>query len=219
MGWSQDKEDVTKMKGLVEFLKTTALGGLLVLVPVLLLYLLLAEALPLVIALATPIADLFPKGTFDRINFPLLIALILIIGASFVIGLALRSAAARRVGKWIEENALGRLPAYHALKGLTRGFVGATEGAAFRPALLISPHGAREPAYVVEDHGDGQVTVLVPWSPTAFAGSVKIVAHESLEMVDTNLGDFSRVLGHWGVGLGEVVGKKTFHHGATEHTE
>ena len=37
----------------------------------------------------------------------------------------------------------------------------------FRPALLITPEGEREPAYVVEDHGDGQLTVLVPWCPTA----------------------------------------------------
>jgi len=54
------------MKGLIEFLKTTALGGLFVVLPVLLLYMLLGEMLGLVIGLATPIADLFPKGTFDK---------------------------------------------------------------------------------------------------------------------------------------------------------
>lgn len=207
------------MKRFGEFLKTTLLGGLFVLLPVLLLYLLLAETLPLIIALATPIADLFPKGTFDRINFPVLIALILLVGASFVIGLALRSAAGRRIGGWIEENALGRLPAYSALKGLTKGFVGAEEGEAFRPALLISTDGERELAYVIEEHGDGQLTVLLPWSPTAFAGSVKIVNQDRVELVDTNLGEFTRVLGHWGVGVRDLLGKKTFHHRGTEDTE
>jgi uncharacterized membrane protein len=195
------------MKRFGEFLKTTLLGGLLVLLPVLLLYLLLAEMLPLIIALATPIADLFPKGTFARINFPVLIALILLVGASFVIGLGLRSAAGRRIGGWIEENALGRLPAYSALKGLTKGFVGAEEGEAFRPALLISTDGERELAYVIEEHGDGQLTMLLPWSPTAFAGSVKIVNQDRVELVDTNLGEFTRVLGHWGVGVRDLLGK------------
>jgi uncharacterized membrane protein len=196
------------MKRLMEFLKTTLLGGLLVLLPVLLLYLLLAEMLPLIVALATPIADLFPKGTFDRINFPVLIALLLLVGASFVIGLALRSAAGRRMGGWIEQNALGRLPAYSALKGLTKGFVGAEEeGEAFRPALLGSPDGERELAYVIEDHGDGQLTVLVPWSPAAFAGSVKIVRQDRIELVETNLGEFTKVLSHWGVGVKDLLGK------------
>ncbi len=207
------------MKRFIEFLKTTAIGGLLVLLPVLLLYLLLAETLPLIIALATPIADLFPQGAFDRINFPVLIALILLVGASFVIGLALRSAIGRRMGGWIERNALGRLPAYSALKGLTKGFVGATEGAAFRPALLISSDDERELAYVIEDHGDGQLTVLVPWSPAAFAGSLKIVSQDRIEFVDTNLGEFTKVLSHWGVGVRDLLGKKTFHHRGAEDTE
>ena len=207
------------MKRFIEFLKTTAIGGLLVLLPVLLLYLLLAETLPLIIALATPIADLFPQGAFDRINFPVLIALILLVGASFVIGLALRSAIGRRIGGWIEQNALGRLPAYSALKGLTKGFVGATEGMAFRPALLISSDDERELAYVIEDHGDGQLTLLLPWSPTAFAGSVKIVNRDRVQLLDTNLGEFTKVLSHWGVGVRDLLGKKTFHHRGTEDTE
>ena len=56
------------MKQLLEFLKTTALGGLFVLLPLLLLYLLLSEALGLIVVLAGPIADLFPKATFDDIK-------------------------------------------------------------------------------------------------------------------------------------------------------
>jgi len=52
------------------------------------------------------------------------------------------------------------------------------------------------------------MTVLVPWSPTAFAGSLKIVDRDRIEMLDTNLGDFSRVLSQWGFGLREVLEKK-----------
>jgi uncharacterized membrane protein len=99
------------MKQIGEFLKTTALGGLFVMLPVLLLYLLLGEVLDLVIGLATPIADLFPKGTFDNLTTPFPIAVILIVGVSFVIGLALRVEIGRSLGDWIERKVLGRLPA------------------------------------------------------------------------------------------------------------
>jgi uncharacterized membrane protein len=197
------------MEKIAEFLKTTALGGFLVLIPVLLLYLVIAEAFDLVIALATPIADLFPKGTFDQVQAPVVIALLLIVGASFVIGLAMRSAGGRRFGGWIEEKALGRLPAYRALQGLSRAFVGAKDREVFKPAFLISQDGDREPAYVIEDCGDGPLTLLIPWSPTPFAGALKVVDRERVEMVDASLGDFSRVLSYWGIGLGEVVDKKT----------
>jgi hypothetical protein len=89
-------------KVIVDFLKTTVMGGLFVLLPVLLLYMLLAEALQMVVALATPIVDLFPKGVLDRAEAPVLIALILIVAASFLLGLALRSASLSRLGDWID---------------------------------------------------------------------------------------------------------------------
>ena len=195
------------MEKITEFLKTTALGGIFVLVPLLLLYLLLTEALGLIVALATPIADLFPQGTFDEADFLVLIALFLIVGASFLIGLALRFSIGRRLGDWIGRNILDRLPVYNVLKQLTKGFVHTEDGAAFRPAVLSSPGGERELAYVIEEHGDGQVTVLVPWAPTAFAGSVKILDRDRVEVLDTNLADFTMVLSHWGVGVRDLVAK------------
>jgi len=199
------------MKNFTEFLKTSLIGGLFVLLPLILVYLLLAEILQLVVAMATPIADLFPKGTFDRVNAPVLMALILIVGASFLFGLALRSMTLRRFGVWIERAVLGRLPLYNVVKSLSRGLIGAKEDTAFRPAVLGSPDGEREIVYVIEDHGDGQVTVLVPWAPASFAGSVKIMSSDRIEMLDASLGDTSRVLSHWGMGARELLGKADTH--------
>ena len=196
------------MKTLLEFIKTSLLGGLFVLLPLVLFYLLLSELLQLVVALATPIADLFPKGTFDQVNMPVLMGLLLIVGASFVFGLALRSATLRRSGLWVERSLLARLPLYNAVKSLARGLVGAQEDTAFKSAVLHSADGEREIVYVIEEHGDGQMTVLVPWAPASFAGSVKIVGNDRIEMLAVSVGDASRVLGHWGVGARELLGKK-----------
>ena len=195
------------MKNILEFIKTSLIGGLFVLLPLILLYLLLDEMLQLVVMLATPIADLFPEGTFERINAPVLIGLILIVGASFIFGLALRFMTLRRLGLWIEEKVLGRLPLYSAVKSLSRGLIGAKEDAAFRPAILTSSDDEKEIIYVIEELGDGQTTVLIPWAPASFAGSVKIVSSERIELLDASLGDTSRVLGHWGMGARELLGK------------
>jgi uncharacterized membrane protein len=203
------------MKQLIEFLKTTAMGGLFVLLPVLLLYLLLSEALGLIVALATPIADLFPKGTFDEINHPVAMGLILIMGVSFVIGLGLRSESGRHLGRWIERTVLDRLPVYKALKSLTTGFTEAGKDGAFKTAVLNSPAGEREIVYIVEDHGNEYLTVLQPWAPTAFAGSVKVVNQDRLEVLDANLGDVSRALSHWGVGVRDLLAKDTTDAGAS----
>ena len=190
------------MKQINEFLKTCAIGGLLVLLPLLLLYLVLTEAVQLIVALATPIADLFPAGTFDKIEHPLLLALMLILIVSFVLGLALRLAILRRVGGWAERSVLARVPAYTAIKHLSRGLVGADdEHALFRPAVVTSADGERRLAYLVEDHGDGHATVLIPRPPTAFAGDLLVVPRERVVLLKAGLGEVSAVISHWGLGL------------------
>jgi len=138
------------MKQLIEFLKTTIMGGLFVLLPVLLLYMLLSQALGLIVVLATPIADLFPKGMFDEIKHPIAMGLILIMGLSFLIGLALRSKNGRRLGRSIERFMLDRLPVYKALKRLTTGFAEAGKDGASKTAVLNSPSGEREIVYIIE---------------------------------------------------------------------
>ena len=193
------------MKGLSKFLKATASGGLFVLLPVLLLYLLFAEVLELVVALATPITELFPKGTFDDVRSPVFIALVLIVGTSFMIGLGLRSATARRLGIYIERAVLDRLPMYDVLKRLTRGFSSEEQSSSFKPAVLISQSGVRELAYVVEDHNDGNVTILLPRAPTPFTGYVKIVKREQIETLDVNLGEFTKIVSQWGVGTRDLM--------------
>ena len=194
------------MKKLAELLKTTVLGGLFVILPVLLLYLFLAEAVDLIIMVATPIADLFPAGTFDDLEFPGVIALLLILGVSFLFGLLVRSRAGRSSKLWTERVLLGRLPGYKAIKHLTTGFLEAEEKGV-RTAVLTNSEDEREIVYLIEDHGDGEVTVLQPWAPAAFAGSVKIVSRERIKILDRSLGDVSMVMSHWGVGIPDLLDK------------
>ena len=194
------------MKQVIEFLKTSALGGLLVLLPLLLLFLVLNEAVQLIVALATPIADLFPAGTFDNIDHPVLLALLLLLLVSFVFGLALRLAFLRRMGGWAERSVLKRLPVYNAMKNLSRGLLGAEdEGAVFKPAVLNSTDGERQIAYLVEDHGDGHATVLIPRAPTAFAGDLVVVPRERVTLLKAGLGEVSVVINNWGLGLRELL--------------
>ncbi len=196
------------MKKITEFFKTCLSGGFFVLMPLIMFYLLVDEMIGLLVALATPIADLFPPGLFENIELPGVIALILLLAASFLFGLALHSEALRQFGHWIERSILGKLPVYNAVKRLSRGLIGAKEDGVFKPAILHSENGVREIVYLIEEDGKGQVTVLVPWAPASFAGSLKILSRDRIELLASNLGDTSRVLSHWGVGTFDLLDKK-----------
>ena len=193
------------MKNLLSFLKLAAQGGLLVLLPILLFILLLTEIVQMVVGLATPIADLFPAGTFDDPKYPVALAVILLFGASLLIGIVMKSNAATRLGNWIQEKTLDKLPIYRFVKTLVAGLVGAEKTGSFKPALFDAGNGQREIVYLVEDLGDGDFTALFPHAPTGFAGQVKIVAKDRITPLDASLGDVSLVFNHMGLGAGRLL--------------
>lgn len=196
------------MKTILIFLKIAAQGGLLVLLPVLLFILLLTEIVQMVVGLATPIADLFPAGTFADPKYPVMWAIILIFGVSLLIGIAMKSNTVKRLGNWIEEKTVGKLTLYKFVNTLVSGLMGTDNTAGFKPALFDSGNGLWEFIYVVEDMGDKGFTALFPHAPTGFAGPVKIVPKDRIFPLDASLGDVSLVMNHMGLGAGRLLKRK-----------
>lgn len=177
------------------------MGGLLVLLPVMLLYLLLAEMLEVAVALATPIADLLPWRIADAPTFPVLLAIGLILSTSVVLGLLMRSALSYRLGRWVERCFLHPIPGYDFLKNLTHSLGNTKKVNGFRPALKKLPGGGFQAAYVVEDDGNGTYTLLLPHAPAAMSGPVEIVPRDQVRILDVGFGKFMQSLNHWGTGL------------------
>ena len=160
----------------------------------------LKEIGALLVDMATPIADLFPAGVFDNLTAPGVIALLLIIGTSFFFGLAARSAWLSSVGRNIENSVLNKVPMYRMLKIISSALIDSDTGDV-DPALITDGSGGGDPCYVIEKHKDGRATVLLPWSPASFAGSIKVVQQSDLEYLSCSLDEFSRSLSQIGVGV------------------
>ena len=195
------------MKRLLDILKTTALGGIGILLPLLLLCLLIREIFEFVVALAAPITVVFPPGMLERFNAPELIAVLLILGVSFLFGVAAQTAGGKRLGRTIDRQVLGRVPLYSYVKNLSAAIMPARDEQGFKPGLLKSNDGSKEPVYVIEEHDSGDFTVLVPWVPMAFTGSLKIVPSEQVELLDISPMEFSRILSQLGMGVEEILDK------------
>jgi uncharacterized membrane protein len=188
----------------MRFITTSLLGGLFVVLPVLLLYLAVAEIFGLLVALATPITAFLPAAFVEELHAPIILAVTSLVAVSFILGLALRSTWMQEIGASIERSMLEKVPMYKMFKSVTAA-LSDTESCALRPALVASPDGGADPAYIIEEHQNGKVTVLMPWSPTAFAGSVKILDRSSLQPLDCSFDDFSRSLSHLGFGMAQLL--------------
>jgi len=74
----------------VQFIKSSILTGRYILLPIMLLWIGLQEIGGVLAAMAEPIADMFPSEYFDELKWPGIVAMILIVIASLVVGVIAR---------------------------------------------------------------------------------------------------------------------------------
>jgi uncharacterized membrane protein len=189
------------MKKLLDFLGTTLVGGLLVLAPIYLLFLLLLKAIGAARQLLDPIVAGIPAAATLRVP----LALLLVVAACFVAGLLLRTEIGRRSVDALQHGVLGQIPGYNTLRTMLTRITGTDDGTdAFAPAL-VEIEEALVPAVIVEDLPDGQFVVLVPSVPTPFAGALYVLPAARVHRVDIPLKNLLQLYARWGAGTGEMV--------------
>ena len=188
------------MQNIPKFTFSRIVDGFLVLLPVLLTYLMMGQLFDAMLALATPIADLLPKGAAtSEWALRLEAAGLLVIGC-FLVGLAMRTDAARRFGKWIEETFLNRIPPYVILRNLARRISGRDVPNQLQPALIRTDPGTEVLGFIVEEHTGGKFTVLLPLTPTPGVGTLQIVSHEKVQKLEVPMKDALGAILNWGAG-------------------
>jgi len=188
------------MKYVREFVMSTLVGGLLIVVPVYLAVLLLLKGMKSVGGLVRPIAALLP----DWVPAEGLFALLLVLGVCFLVGVAVRTRAGRVVREKMEVAFFGRLPGYGLIRGLTQRLAGDSEGTEWTPAL-VEIEDALVPGFIIEMLDDGRITVFVPSVPTPLAGAVYILDPERVHVVDVPFTQAIRSVSRWGAGSKDLV--------------
>src|SRR6184192_4407335 len=97
-----------------EFLKTTTVTGLFVLLPVVLIAKVLGEVIRFAHKAAGPVIKLLPHHIVAHPKFSVVFAVVVVLLACFVAGLFTRLALARAIGRWIERHLLQPIPGYRA---------------------------------------------------------------------------------------------------------
>lgn len=187
------------MKRMIEFIKTTLLGGILVIAPVAAIVLILAKVAKALRTMLEPIAD---KLT-GSVQFPYLVEIISVIAICFVAGLLIRTATGRFVGGIVERYVFEKFPGYTLIKALMGRSVGGTMDQTAVPALAEMEEGL-VPALIVERHDDGYVTVFVPSPPVPTVGQAYVFESSKVHPVDMSLPKFVSCITRWGVGAQEM---------------
>ena len=190
------------LKALVEFVRTTLIGGLLIVLPVYLTVALLAKALKGMVALLGPVVALLPERVHHLRQF---IAIALVVLVCFMLGLIARTGLGRRVIDAFERRVLERMPGFAMLRSVVRRVSGTAEDAQFQPVLVETDEETLTPGFIVEELDGDRFVVLVPSVPTPAAGSVYILPRKRVHLVDAPVTEAIGVITRWGAGTSKLL--------------
>lgn len=183
------------MKQAIEFIKTTMLGGALIIVPAAAIVFLLAKVARGLKHALDPLAAELPSG----IQFPYLTEVVTVVAICFIAGLLVRTRPGRWVGSLIERYVFDRVPGYALAKSLTGTSVSGATAQGMIPALVEMEEGL-VPALIIERHDDGYVTVFVPSPPVPTVGQAYVFESSKAHPVDVSLPQFIACITKWGLG-------------------
>jgi uncharacterized membrane protein len=183
-----------------EFITSTVVGGVFIVVPVYLAVLLLLKGMKSVAGLVRPFAALVP----DWLPAEGLFSLVLLLALCFLVGVAVRTRSGRAARERVERMLFERLPGYGLLRSLTQRLAGDGEEHTWKPALA-EIEDALVPAFIIEEFDDGRFTIFVPSVPTPLAGAVYVLSAERVHILDIPFTQAIRSISRWGSGSKELV--------------
>lgn len=182
----------------INFVKTTALGGLLVIVPIAIVLFVLGQLLLGFLSLAQQIVVGVGIGIDDALVMSG-IALLALVGLCFVTGLIVRTRLGDATKRWFGRHVAKRIPMYNAIASLTQRFAG-IDGAQFTPVEIdLYDSGARAMGFLVESLPNDRCTVFVPTAPVATVGNLYVVGNDKVRRINASMADTLTVITQWGV--------------------
>ncbi len=190
----------------VRILKATLVGGLLFLVPVILLLVVLRHGVELGKKVVKPIVAYTPIHSVGGVAVATLASVGLLLLIALGIGVFAQTRPGRRVKDWLEDTILGRVPAYAVLRGLVGGAESVDRGNV-APALAWVED-CWVFAFVMEVHEDGHRTVFIPAAPTPLSGAIYFLPEDRVRLLDVPLPAVMKAIRRLGDGSAALLGSR-----------
>jgi len=155
------------------FIKTTLLGGALIVLPIVILILVFNWLFEFIADKIQPLTYVISETSRLQEFYSTLLAILIILLVFFVVGIIVKTRMGKYTFEYLELKLLAKLPLYRIIKETTLQLVG-SEKTLFRSVALVNIFGsdARMTAFVTDEHNDGSYTVFVPSGPAPTAGFI-----------------------------------------------
>lgn len=185
------------MKIALSFLRDTLTGGILFLIPLVLLFVVLRKAYLILLRVSAPLSERMPD-LIAGLDGSRVLAVCLIVVICFVSGLAFRLSLVRKKLDGLEEKLLSYLPGYTMVKAIASDTLGSKD-AHNMTTVLVQDGESWIIGFLVEEDGD-LCTVFIPDAPRLDSGEIKIVPSGCTKKVNVASNKAARTLQRYGKG-------------------
>jgi uncharacterized membrane protein len=194
------------MERLKTFVKTTMIGGIGVILPVIILVLVFSWLFRFVTRNVRPLTNLIFADPEAIGLFADIISIILIITVCFLIGMFVKTKVGTYVYNSIERLLLDKIPGYTIAKDTVAQFIGGDE-MPFSSVALVKPFGTDTlmTGFITDKHVNGSYTVFVPTGPNPTSGNILHVAPENVFKVEVPVEHAMRSIIACGAGSNELI--------------
>ena len=189
---------------LATFLKATILGGLLFLMPLVVVLVVMGQAMRLAGKVAQPLSALLPVSAEYRVGVVSLLAVLGLVAVSLGAGLLARTMAGKRLTHWFENSWLAGIPQYQLLKSMAQGLAQIENDEAVR-AVLVSIEGGWQIGYSLETLENGLIVVLLPQAPTPLSGNLMYMPADRVHPLGITMVQAMAIVKRVGVGSREAL--------------
>jgi uncharacterized membrane protein len=189
-------------------LTTTLIGGVVFLLPLIVVLAVVGHALQIAVQAVTPLVQAVPQLQAGGIALVTVAAVLLLIALCYGAGVLARAAFGRRLSTGFEDKLTTVYPRYHVIKAMSQNLHGALGQQLLRPVLL-SFDDQQQLGYDIERLADGRAVVFVPGSPDAWSGNVLLVDPARVQPLDVDPTGMARSLQGMGRGLAALLQRAT----------
>ncbi|PIB34348.1 hypothetical protein BFP72_02380 [Reichenbachiella sp. 5M10] len=168
---------------LLGFIKTTLIGGFLLIVPFGVLIFLFGKALVIFRTLVSPISNQIPIEHIGGITLNRILAFLLLLFLCFVAGLLAKSQRINKRKNWLEQKLQSIIPGYSLIKGMTETLAG-LESDKLNEVVLVDMEEAWQIGFLMDRIDENISTVFLPGAPSPLSGEVILIKNERLRKID-----------------------------------
>lgn len=192
------------MKRILSFLKTTLIGGIFLIVPIVIVIIILAKVVEILRVLVKPIVKHLPLDTIGGITIARIVAITVLILICLFAGLLAKTKTANQFRDWIESTLLSNIPGYSMIKGMTETAIG-IENNNDNEIMLVNIEEVWQLGILMDQIDDELYTIFLPGAPSPMSGDVVFVKKERLKKLDITSVEAFKIQKKLGIGSSAIL--------------